>query len=318
MMSGCENAAPLLSEYVDGRLPAEQREQVDRHLGTCSACREDLESLRATVQLLCAMPVMRVPRPFTLAAPAPRPSVLFVYLRAATAAATVLFALFMGGSILVQEAMAPFAPPPAVLQYRATVGTAPSITGTPAPAPQPLTVTGTQQKTGADQAMRDPAAPATAPTTTGPPAPSLAYAPAGAPAATMSTPAPSVIAPALPLAAARAPTAPAAQAPAEEVGGERLPTRAATPAAAPTSTSPPPTAPPQLAAAPTATEPEREAASAPRPPKPPPTVAPEALRVTPGGPSAAEWLRWAQIAAAVATLILAAATFWVWRRPWKS
>src|SRR3972149_3410104 len=164
MMSGCENAAPLLCEYVDGRLPAEQREQVDRHLGTCSACREDLESLRATVQLLCAMPEMRVPGPSPLAAPAPRPSMLFVYLRAATAAATVLFALFMGGSILVQEAMAPFAPTATVLQYRATVGTAPSITGTLPRRPAQRSVPASLRRGLRRLRALAPAAPATAPT----------------------------------------------------------------------------------------------------------------------------------------------------------
>src|SRR3990170_4848175 len=103
-MSGCEKITPLLSEYVDGRLAAGQRQQVEEHLATCAAC---------------------------------RPSLLFVYLRAATAAVAVMFVLLMGGGFLVQEAVAPFAATPAALQVQAPEGAAPSIAGTPAPAPQP-------------------------------------------------------------------------------------------------------------------------------------------------------------------------------------
>ena len=63
----------MLSEYLDGRLRGAAQERVARELGSCAACRENLESLRATVSLLQSLPVTPLRRSFTMAAPPPEP-----------------------------------------------------------------------------------------------------------------------------------------------------------------------------------------------------------------------------------------------------
>ncbi|HEY49492.1 MAG TPA: hypothetical protein G4O13_05545 [Dehalococcoidia bacterium] len=62
----CRKVRGLLSEYLDNRLEGEERGMVERHLETCGACSEELESLRMTVQLLREMPEVQVPRSFAL------------------------------------------------------------------------------------------------------------------------------------------------------------------------------------------------------------------------------------------------------------
>jgi hypothetical protein len=62
-----------LSEYLDGRLHGAAREKVARELESCASCREELESLQATVLLLQDLPEVQVPRAFTLAGPPPEP-----------------------------------------------------------------------------------------------------------------------------------------------------------------------------------------------------------------------------------------------------
>ena len=62
-----EHVAPaLLSEYLDSRLTGRQAERVRMHLEACERCREELESLRATVALLKRMPVVTPRRSFVL------------------------------------------------------------------------------------------------------------------------------------------------------------------------------------------------------------------------------------------------------------
>ncbi|MFQ5860281.1 MAG: anti-sigma factor family protein [Dehalococcoidia bacterium] len=74
-------AFELLSEYLDGRLEPRQRQRVEEHLATCARCREELEGLRGTVELLRQTPPYALPRSlvFTEAPtrpPAPVPSPL--------------------------------------------------------------------------------------------------------------------------------------------------------------------------------------------------------------------------------------------------
>lgn len=59
-----------LSAYLDGRVGGRKGRRIERHLEACSACREELESLRMTVGLLRQLPVVNVPRSFTLPASA--------------------------------------------------------------------------------------------------------------------------------------------------------------------------------------------------------------------------------------------------------
>ena len=54
----------LLSGYLDGDLPAEERARVEEHLDACAECREELELLQATLSALHDMPRLRAPGGF--------------------------------------------------------------------------------------------------------------------------------------------------------------------------------------------------------------------------------------------------------------
>src|SRR6185436_17523409 len=47
----CEVCLELLEEYLDGELAAEDREQIDAHLITCSNCSESLATLNAEQEI---------------------------------------------------------------------------------------------------------------------------------------------------------------------------------------------------------------------------------------------------------------------------
>ncbi|MCH7620828.1 MAG: hypothetical protein IH870_02915 [Chloroflexi bacterium] len=62
----------ILSEYLDGRLDQRHQELVARRLADCPACREELNTLQATVSALQSLPDLPLPRSFTLpTAPSP-------------------------------------------------------------------------------------------------------------------------------------------------------------------------------------------------------------------------------------------------------
>ena len=62
----------ILSEYLDGRLDQRHQGLVARRLAQCAACREELNTLRATVAALQNLPDLPLPRSFTLpTAPTP-------------------------------------------------------------------------------------------------------------------------------------------------------------------------------------------------------------------------------------------------------
>ena len=48
----CKQVFERLSEYIDGELPPDLCEQMDRHIGDCPPCVQFVESLRKTT-LLC-------------------------------------------------------------------------------------------------------------------------------------------------------------------------------------------------------------------------------------------------------------------------
>jgi anti-sigma factor RsiW len=48
----CPRIVSLLSDYLDGRLPADVRSDLERHLGGCTECATFVESFRSTVTLL--------------------------------------------------------------------------------------------------------------------------------------------------------------------------------------------------------------------------------------------------------------------------
>ena len=65
--------AVTLNEYLDGRLQGSALARVDQQLASCDVCREELESLRATVAMLRDLPVEAPIRSFIMAAPPVEP-----------------------------------------------------------------------------------------------------------------------------------------------------------------------------------------------------------------------------------------------------
>jgi anti-sigma factor RsiW len=47
----CQELVELVTDYLEGMLPAEMRERFERHIGSCSGCRTYLEQMRATVRV---------------------------------------------------------------------------------------------------------------------------------------------------------------------------------------------------------------------------------------------------------------------------
>ena len=52
MPPDCPRVVALLSDYIDGRLPADVRSDLERHLGGCSECTSFVGSFKSTVALL--------------------------------------------------------------------------------------------------------------------------------------------------------------------------------------------------------------------------------------------------------------------------
>jgi len=69
----CFKTRELLSGYVDQRLNSEEVAHVEEHLGTCPGCREEMESLRATVALLHRLPEVTPSRSFAVSPVRPLP-----------------------------------------------------------------------------------------------------------------------------------------------------------------------------------------------------------------------------------------------------
>ena len=96
----------MLSDYLDGELPEVERIALEAHLQGCDSCTEELESLRATVQMLRRMPEIEAPRSFRLApaavtAPTPPPErPMFLWtMRVSTALAVVAFTVMVAGNV---------------------------------------------------------------------------------------------------------------------------------------------------------------------------------------------------------------------------
>lgn len=52
MKKECEDLGPMLSAYLDGELPDEDRKKVEKHLQTCHACRQLVSELEMTGSLV--------------------------------------------------------------------------------------------------------------------------------------------------------------------------------------------------------------------------------------------------------------------------
>jgi len=47
----CREVVEVLTDYLDGALPSDQREALEQHLLACAGCAAHLEQLRTTVNL---------------------------------------------------------------------------------------------------------------------------------------------------------------------------------------------------------------------------------------------------------------------------
>jgi anti-sigma factor RsiW len=52
MSPGCPRIVSLLSDYIDGRLPADVRSDLEQHLSGCPDCTTFVGTFRSTVTLL--------------------------------------------------------------------------------------------------------------------------------------------------------------------------------------------------------------------------------------------------------------------------
>lgn len=94
----------LLSLYIDSRLDDSQAATLEEHLAACAPCREELQTLRATVSLLQALPHATPRRSFSLTEQpqqVPRAAPAYLWgMRAATATASILLVLLVAGDLL--------------------------------------------------------------------------------------------------------------------------------------------------------------------------------------------------------------------------
>ncbi len=123
--TGCENTRGKLSEYIDGRLGADQTKRVEAHLKECQACRSELESLRSTVNLLRRLPLAAVPHSFALTeVESVRRPVALNILQGATAFAALALV------VLLLSDLFSYYGEPALLQKEAAPASAPSLAET--------------------------------------------------------------------------------------------------------------------------------------------------------------------------------------------
>ena len=57
----CIELVELLSDYLEGALPADEVAAVDAHLETCPPCRTYLAQMRATIKAVGSVPVATLP-----------------------------------------------------------------------------------------------------------------------------------------------------------------------------------------------------------------------------------------------------------------
>lgn len=90
----CSQTRGMLSAYIDQQLGLQEQEGVEKHLKACQGCQQELDSLRATVQLLHRVPQVSPARSFAVTEPKPLPRWSpFPVLRTATAVVAAFLVL---------------------------------------------------------------------------------------------------------------------------------------------------------------------------------------------------------------------------------
>jgi hypothetical protein len=117
-----------LSAYLDGELLPGERAAVEQHLAICPSCRWNLKTLRQTAQWTSELPMVRIPRTFTIPVPAqPAPAArkwrLVPVLQGATAlVALLLFFVVAGDAMLTGfQPVSMLRPAPQVVAVTATM-----------------------------------------------------------------------------------------------------------------------------------------------------------------------------------------------------
>jgi hypothetical protein len=99
----CQKIQGMLSEYIDGKLNKADKGIVEAHLEVCDTCSRELESLRATIQLLHRVPEVSIPRTFTVVAPRREHAygaTSLRWLRPATAVASIALVFLLVGDFV--------------------------------------------------------------------------------------------------------------------------------------------------------------------------------------------------------------------------
>jgi len=167
-MNHSDRTLELLSCYIDGRLSREEREELERHLAACERCREELQSLRWTVGLLHALPMVRVPRSFAIPRPSARGTgVALFWLRTATALAAALLLIVISADLLQSLGGLGMSgvpsPPRELLSQRATTPQQEVALARPAPTPALASPAATAMPRAAAPLAAGAAAPSPAP-----------------------------------------------------------------------------------------------------------------------------------------------------------
>lgn len=149
----------LLSSYLDGELSSQEKGRFEAHLDTCEQCKEELATLRATVDLLRKVPVVSPPRSFALTRQSFTTTSRSVTMwpALATAAASLLLAVFVVGGLVTSSAQPiPNAAPTAQMEEtldanNGAKSVVPERSGEPAAAPSVSTLEAGTEGSRADQ-----------------------------------------------------------------------------------------------------------------------------------------------------------------------
>jgi len=97
----CDETKGMLSAYIDQYLSLKEQKEVEQHLKACQRCQEELDSIRATVELLHRVPQILPYRSFAIAEAKPVPRRTAVWaLRAATSVAALCLVLLFAGDLV--------------------------------------------------------------------------------------------------------------------------------------------------------------------------------------------------------------------------
>lgn len=145
----------LLSAYIDNRLTASERAQLDARLAAEPALRAELDGLRQVVRAVRAMPRKPAPRGFALDPQryAPRQTFLtriYPTLRLANAAVALVFVVVLGALFL--QTARPMAMAPAAMPQSSGTIEMQTTTDTPAQAPMPDVTTAAAEPASAPAA----------------------------------------------------------------------------------------------------------------------------------------------------------------------